>query len=510
MGRRTTKSFSLVLLHDKFKQTKVKTKIINGSPAPVYKGVEAIECLQIILQMLDSASFFNATHFLKYYHEKMETKKGGGRDGLTPEAFLKHYAKDFDIIARRCLEGTYNFSPYNEKLVLKGRAKNPRVLSIPSMRDRMVLGVLNQYLQEVFPKAVNHEVPNQYIEEVSDFLAMHSSEKIFFFKTDIKSFYDSIDLNMLYAELEKEIEPHILQLVMSAIDTTTISTDSASKSLRRKPRLIGIPQGLAISNILASISMMEFDTSIKKRCGTNAIYKRYVDDILILSTSPIDAAFVGEFKCELIIKSVTLRLSVDKTQYGVVGVDSFDYIGYVIQSPFSISIRKKNVQTYLNRMSRLITRYKNMKEKSYLRPIFIREDKALDEYYVSLLNRKLAGFKISKHLFGWLPYFQAMTDINQLYEIDSVIHHKFMKGVAIESHIRHLPEVYWDIKKHAGKKTLIDYDALTETGDIRDYLLMHGLIDKEYKYEDYDIKRIYNVHLENLKKDAKISIGTTY
>ena len=86
---------------------------------------------------------------------------------------------------------------------------------------------------------------------------------------------------------------------MSAIDTTTISTDSASKSLRRKPRLIGIPQGLAISNILASISMMEFDTSIKKRCGTNAIYKRYVDDILILSTSPIDAAFVGEFKCEL-------------------------------------------------------------------------------------------------------------------------------------------------------------------------------------------------------------------
>ena len=36
--RRTTKSFSPVLLHGKFKQTKVKTKIINGPPAPVYKG----------------------------------------------------------------------------------------------------------------------------------------------------------------------------------------------------------------------------------------------------------------------------------------------------------------------------------------------------------------------------------------------------------------------------------------------------------------------------------------
>ena len=43
--RRTTKSFSPVLSHGKFKQTKVKTKIINGSPALVYKGLEAIECL---------------------------------------------------------------------------------------------------------------------------------------------------------------------------------------------------------------------------------------------------------------------------------------------------------------------------------------------------------------------------------------------------------------------------------------------------------------------------------
>lgn len=460
--------------------------------------------------MTNPVWFFNAAQFLDYYDKKMKSKKGGGRDGLTPETFFKHYVKDFGIIAKRCLEGTYNFSPYNEKLVLKGRAKYPRVLSIPSMRDRLVLGVLNQYLQEVFPTAVNHEVPNQYIKELSDFLAEHSSEKIYFLKTDIKSFYDSIDLNSLYAKLEKDIEPHILQLLMSAIDTITVSTDSSKISIRRKPRLMGLPQGLAISNILASISMMDFDKSIMKRCGTNAIYKRYVDDILILSTSPIDAFFVDELKCELIIQSVSLRLSVDKTQFGVVGVDSCDYIGYVIQSPHSVSIRKKNVQNYLNRMSRLITRYKNMKEKSCLRPRFIREDKDLDEYYVSIINRKLTGFKVSKHLFGWLPYFQAMTDINLLYEIDAVIHRKFMKGVAIESSICHLPEVYWDIKKHAGKNKLMDYDVLTNISDIRDYLLKQGLIDKDHTYEDDEIKRIYYVHLDYLKKDARMSIGTTY
>ena len=40
--------------YGKFKQTKVKTKIINGSPAPVYKWLEAIECLQSIYTQVAS------------------------------------------------------------------------------------------------------------------------------------------------------------------------------------------------------------------------------------------------------------------------------------------------------------------------------------------------------------------------------------------------------------------------------------------------------------------------
>ena len=460
--------------------------------------------------MVNPKDFFNASHFSEYYKEKMKSKKGGGRDGLTPAAFLKHYSKDFDNIAKYCLEGTYSFSPYKEKLILKGREKYPRVLSIPSMRDRMVLGVLNQYLQEVFPTAVNHEVPNHYIKEVSDFLVEHSTERIYFLKTDIEKFYDSIDLHTLYAKLEKSIDTHVLHLLKSAIDTITVPANSSKISVRRRPRTKGIPQGLAISNILASISMIDFDTSIKQRCDANTIYKRYVDDVLMLSTLPIDASFVAGVKSNLNLHTVSLCLSVDKTQYGVVGVDCFDYIGYVVQSPSSISIRKKNVQSYLNRVCRLITRYKNMKTKKYLRPRFICEDKDLDEYHVSLLNRKLAGFKSSRHLFGWLPYFQAMTDISLLYEIDSVIHCKFMKGLDIESEIYHLPNVYWDIKKHAGKHTLMDYDALVEVGEIKDYLLKQGLIDENYRYEDDELKKRYYAHLEYLKKDARISIGTTY
>lgn len=340
-------------------------------------------------------------------------------------------------------------------------------------------------------------------------MAEHSKDKLYFLKTDIKGFYDNIDLNTLYEKLESRVDEHILRLIMTAIDTITIPRDASRHSSPQEPRLKGVPQGLAISNILASISMLDFDAVVKGKYR-HCIYKRYVDDILVLSTTPLNTFSVDEIQCEFILKKLGLRLSPDKTMYGEVGDISFDYIGYMIQSALSISVRKKNVQVFLNRISRLISRYRSQKSNPFLRPRFIAEDKELDEYYIALINQKLAGIKVANHLFGWIAYFQAMTDIHQLYELDTVIHKKFLSGCEIEPKICHLQDVYWDIKKHAGKHKLLDLDAIKNIGDMKAFLLSRGLIDKDFKYDDDEIQKRYYIHLEHLKKDAWKSIGITY
>ena len=161
-------------------------------------------------------------------------------------------------------------------------------------------------------------------------------------------------------------------------------------------------------------------------------------------------------------------------------------------------------------MSRLITRYRSQKENPFLRPQFIIKDKEFNGYYISLINQKIAGIKINNHLYGWLPYFQEMTDLHLLYEMDFVLHKKFLKDLEIEKYIKYLPEVYWDIKKHAGKNTLVNFDAITEVGDMRIYLLKNGLIDEDKQYSDDYIKKRYYIHLEHLKKDVRMSVGTTY
>lgn len=458
---------------------------------------------------MNPEEYFSPTFFTDYFNTKLRSKKGGALDGLTPDTFWKRYERELEVISKRCIEGTYKFSPYLEKLILKGKDKFPRILSVPSMRDRMVLGALNKYLQDTFPEAVNHEVPNQYIKEVSDFLAEHSKDKLYFLKTDIKGFYDNIDLNTLYEKLESRVDEHILRFIMSAIDTITIPRDASRHSSPQEPRLKGVPQGLAISNILASISMLDFDAVVKEKYRY-CIYKRYVDDILILSTTTLNAFSVDEIQCEFILKNLGLCLSPNKTMYGEVGNISFDYIGYMIESALSISIRKKNIQVFLNRISRLISRYRSQKSNPFLRPRFIAEDKELDDYYIALINQKLAGIKVTNHLFGWIAYFQAMTDIHQLYELDTVIHKKFLRGCEIEPKICHLQDVYWDIKKHAGKNKLLDLDAIKNIGVMKAFLLSRGLIDKDFKYDDDEIQKRYYIHLEHLKKDAWKSIGITY
>lgn len=461
--------------------------------------------------MVSPVEFFSPAYFTQFFNEHLKNKKGGGRDGLTPRAFWKRYEGELGDIAIRCLNGTYEFSPYRESLVLKGKNKNPRVLSVPSMRDRLVLGVLNKYLQAIFPDAVSHEVPNQCINEVSQFMAEHASKPLWYFKTDIKGFFDELDLKLLYAKLQTKLDDNILILVRKAINTVTKADGGSDKKLRFVHRKKGVPQGLAISNILAGIYMQEFDQAFANSSSPVALYKRYVDDIFILSDTELTEEFVNQFKVELILKCSTLRLSVDKTQYGRIGESKVQYIGYNIQSAQSISILPKNVQNYLNRLSRLITRYRSQKANPSFRPRFISKDSDFESYYLCKINQKVAGLKISNHLYGWMPYFQASTDMHLLYELDSIIHKKFLKGCDIEPKIMHLPAVYWDIKKNAGKHTLADFDKIIKDPTLlRDYLMKVGMIDKDIVYTDEEIKNIFSAHLERLKKDAHMSVGTTY
>ena len=450
---------------------------------------------------VDPSDYFNENYLIDYFNNHIRRKKGGGRDNLTPEKFWKRYKDEINDIATKCLEGNYKFSSYNEKLVLKGSHKYPRVLSIPSIRDRLVLGVLNDYLSQIFADCVNHEAPNSLIDKVRSHLESEQGNTSFL-RTDFHDFYGSIRIKLLMNILSSRISNYkILELIHSAITTST--TGKSQKCPICCSQKIGIPQGLAISNILSAIYMHSFD----KEFGKNAakIYIRYVDDILFLSPrrSSLKNAMLKEIKQ----RNLRLRLSPEKCKEGIIGKDSLDFIGYTIGN--KIFIRKKNVTNFLNRVSGLAARCKNEYENKFCRPQFISEDSQVVDFYIEEFNLLISGFKIGKHMYGWLPYFQSITDIAALYGMERVIKQRIMRNLPheISDKVNSLVDTYYAIHERFGGNLVQDFDALETISEKKNFLVRRGRLDKHKTYSDEQITIIFDNYMDFIKKKSEQNIG---
>ena len=66
-----------------------------------------------------------------------------GTDGVTTKKFKTILNDEIDIIKRKVKNKTYNVSPYKEKLIIKNRDSEPRMISIPTNRDKLLFATLN-------------------------------------------------------------------------------------------------------------------------------------------------------------------------------------------------------------------------------------------------------------------------------------------------------------------------------------------------------------------------------
>jgi retron-type reverse transcriptase len=220
------------------------------------------------------------------YETEISLKNIQGIDRIDSYEFNRKKKDHFAIIQRKCLTGSYRFSPYLEKLSIRGRDRPPRVISIATIRDRIVLSILKEYLHLVFPDCVNRQLPNTFIKTIKeDYGKIVKNKKtntkaLCLFKADINTFYDNIKhdklLEILFQRIENKPD---LMLLKHAIQTKTVPSDCRRADTHHGKNLIGVPQGLAISNILANIYLRDFDEIYKAK---SQLYLRYVDDMIFV------------------------------------------------------------------------------------------------------------------------------------------------------------------------------------------------------------------------------------
>lgn len=395
------------------------------------------------------------------FKKTIVNKNSRGSDGMSAQKFEENLDSHIECMNRKVLVGSYKFSPYVELQISKGRDKAPRILSIPTIRDQVVLSALKEHLHAKFPKSVGRRLPNSYIFELMQFLRENEDPQVElgFIRADITGFYDNIDRERLMNRVRKTtISKQALQLLYRSITKPTVPHGISGKQHFRFYLSKGIPQGLAVSNILANIYMSEFDEKFERLAP---LHMRYVDDILLVC--PLSDRSGLMEKLRFAVAELGLTLNDSKTEVGVLGQDSFDFLGYKVMKGVRIGVRQSSIDRLINAFAALITgadhRRKEFKKRHDL------DASAYQQMLIEDLNEKITGAVSHKKQYGWLYYFSQMDDMSLLHHLDKTLGQLCERSVVLKrrcpgelkSFIHAFREIH-AVRKGATSDYLLSYD----------------------------------------------------
>ena len=212
----------------------------------------------------------------------MAKKNNGapGIDGVTFEDIEAQGAEALlEQIRDELTEGTYMPMRARKKEIPKDGGK-VRVLSIPSIRDRVVQGALKLILEPIFeadfqpgsygyrPRRTAHEAVNRVAGAIVQ-------QKTCVIDLDLRAYFDTVQHHLLLDKVALRVQDddvmHLLRLILKA----------SGKQ--------GVPQGGVISPLLSNIYLTEVDRMLERakaattHGGYCAVeYVRFADDLVVL------------------------------------------------------------------------------------------------------------------------------------------------------------------------------------------------------------------------------------
>jgi RNA-directed DNA polymerase len=272
---------------------------------------------------------------------EMARSNGGapGIDGVTFEAIEESGAEGFLVQIRdELVTTTYRPMQARKKEIPKDGGKKVRVLSIPSIRDRVVQGALRLILEPIFeadfqsgsfgyrPKRTAHEAVARVARAIVE-------EKTRIIDLDLASYFDNVQHSLLLEKVARGVQDdavmHLLKMILKATGKR------------------GVPQGGVISPLLSNLHLNEVDRMLEKAVdttrrgkSTNVQYARFADDLVVL----IDAERRSDWLVQAIDKRLReefakLRVEINEDKSRMVDLkkgESFTFLGFEFRRVLSL------------------------------------------------------------------------------------------------------------------------------------------------------------------------------
>jgi RNA-directed DNA polymerase len=204
-----------------------------------------------------------------------------GLDGVTFEAIEASGEESFlQRIRDELIANTYRPMQVRKKAIPKKGSTKVRILSIPSIRDRVVQGALKLILEPIFeadfqsgsygyrPKRTAHAA----IQRVAEAIVKGKTRII---DLDLRAYFDSVQHSLLLEKVAKRVrDDDVMRLL---------------KMMLKATGKVGVPQGGVISPLLSNLYLNEVDKMLEKAIETTRYkqytavqYARFADDLVIL------------------------------------------------------------------------------------------------------------------------------------------------------------------------------------------------------------------------------------
>lgn len=442
---------------------------------------------------------FRINNLNKVYKERIQDSTAVGLDKIGRDKFREEYKSHTAIISKKAKNNTYHFTPYKKKLISKGENKKPRVISIPTFRDRVTLRVLCNIFSELYETELKLDIPQVKIEHINANIKKNTYDS--YIKIDITNFYPSINHEILINTLKKKIKKAaFINLVKKAIKNKTVSKSKKEVSIESDT---GVPQGLSISNILAEIYISHID---KKYLGNKDIfYIRYVDDILIFCKSDYVEELFKSIKDDfdaISLEMHELNKTDSKCQSGDIN-DVIHFLGYRYENRIA-TIIPTNKQKFEDSIANLLTTFKYRYNKA--------TDAKSKTNAINVLqwriNLKITGCIFEKRKRGWMFYFSQIEDLNTLYSIDKTISKLVHKLCPEKITIKTLVKAYHETQrlKTEQHKYITNFDKLTAS-DKKEILELYLGFDVLSHADEDTINRYFKMRITQIIQELEQDIG---
>jgi RNA-directed DNA polymerase len=207
-----------------------------------------------------------------------------GVDGVTFEAIEESGRESFlKQIQEELVQHTYQPLRVRQKEIPKDGGNKVRVLSIPSIRDRVVQGALKLILEPIFEADFQTGSYGYRPKRTAQEAVLRVDKAIMEGKTrvidlDLRAYFDNVQHYLLLAKLARRVQDAMVMKLLNLI----------LKSTGKK----GVPQGGVVSPLLSNVYLNEVDRMLEKAIATtrrgkytHVQYARFADDMVILIDS---------------------------------------------------------------------------------------------------------------------------------------------------------------------------------------------------------------------------------